>query len=220
MYRYELHAHTNEVSRCAHVSAERVVESYAEAGYNGIVITNHLNSATFQGRPEILWSEQVSHFLSAYHLAKKAAPEHFTVFLGMELTFTENGNDYLVYGLDEEFLFYNEYLREMNIRQFSELAHANGLLIFQAHPFRNGMNITDPKLLDGIEVYNGNANHDSRNDIAHLWADKYGLLTSSGSDYHQARDIARGGIIAEKPLLTQKDLLAALKSRAKLIETK
>lgn len=36
----------------------------------------------------------------------------------------------------------------------------------QAHPFRNGLKIVDPKHLDGIETYNGNPRHDSRNEIA------------------------------------------------------
>lgn len=35
------------------------------------------------------------------------------------------------------------------------------MLFYQAHPFRNSMKITNPELLDGIEVYNGHPGHDS-----------------------------------------------------------
>lgn len=48
-------------------------------------------------------------------------------------------------------------------------------MIYQAHPFRFGMKITNVKYLDGIEVCNRNIEHDSHNDIAALWAEKFGL---------------------------------------------
>lgn len=65
----------------------------------------------------------------------------------------------------------------------------------QAHPFRNGLKIVDPKHLDGIETYNGNPRHDSRNEIAKAWAQKFGMLETSGSDFHEREDFARGGVI-------------------------
>lgn len=41
LYHYDLHVHTSNVSPCAHVQAEEVVRLYAQAGYTGIVITDH-----------------------------------------------------------------------------------------------------------------------------------------------------------------------------------
>lgn len=58
-------------------------------------------------------------------------------------------------------------------------------MIYQAHPFRFGMKITNVKYLDGIEVCNRNIEHDSHNDIAALWAEKFGLKKTAGSDHHQ-----------------------------------
>ena len=40
-YKYELHCHTGAVSRCGRVEPEKIVEMYVEAGYNGIVVTDH-----------------------------------------------------------------------------------------------------------------------------------------------------------------------------------
>ena len=81
----------------------------------------------------------------------------------MELRNIYNMNDYLVFGVTEEFLLkYNNTdtnFLEMPIGEFSKIAHENGLLLFQAHPFRNHMTITDHNLLDGIEVYNGCVRH-------------------------------------------------------------
>ena len=45
-YLTELHAHTSEVSRCAHVDAAGVVDRYLSEGYTSLVISNHFNNFT------------------------------------------------------------------------------------------------------------------------------------------------------------------------------
>lgn len=40
-YKYELHCHTDEVSLCGKVPAGEIAEMYRQAGYSGIVITDH-----------------------------------------------------------------------------------------------------------------------------------------------------------------------------------
>lgn len=46
LYKYDLHVHTSSVSPCAHVAAEEVVKLYQQAGYQGVVITDHFCSAS------------------------------------------------------------------------------------------------------------------------------------------------------------------------------
>lgn len=41
MYKYELHAHTSECDLCAHLSGRELVRLYKDAGYDGMVITDH-----------------------------------------------------------------------------------------------------------------------------------------------------------------------------------
>ena len=41
MYNYELHAHTSECDRDAMLSARELVHLYKNAGYDGMVITDH-----------------------------------------------------------------------------------------------------------------------------------------------------------------------------------
>ena len=212
---YELHCHTSEVSICGKVAAKDVVENYIKAGYSGIVITDHFNRCTFQNQPEGM----AEHYLAGYRAAKAAAGDRLTVILGMELTFFENANDYLVYGMTEEFVKKHLNIREIGLERFSALAHENGMVIFQAHPFRNRMTVMPPGLLDGVEVYNGNPRHDSRNDIARMWAEKYEKKMSSGSDYHQTEDLARGGIAVKEPLFDAADIVRVLMNgEAELIE--
>ena len=90
--------------------------------------------------------------------------------------------------------------------------NAIGGLIYQAHPFRNLMQITNPSRLDGVEVYNGTFSTDSRNWIARAWAEKYGLRMSSGSDFHASGMLISGGIETEAPITNREELLAALKA--------
>lgn len=219
-YLYEMHAHTSDVSPCAKVPAQEVVSIYEEAGYTGLVLTDHMSKRVFRqnGAPDETapWKEKVDFFLQGYQNAKRYARK-LNVLLGMEICFYENENDYLVYGLTEEFLYKNEDLLHLGIRAFSQLAHDNGLLLYQAHPFRNKMTIISPELLDGIEVHNANPNHDSRNSIALQWADRFGLKKVSGSDFHEYGAHARGGIILPQIVSSPKDLIDQLKKDPQLI---
>ncbi len=105
MYQYDLHCHTQGVSKCGKVSPQEGARLYIESGYDGVVITNHFNHYTLDGLPEgSSWDDKVDFFLSGWRDFRDAAGDKLTVLLGMELRFTENFNDYLVYGVTEEFL--------------------------------------------------------------------------------------------------------------------
>ncbi|MEG1887612.1 MAG: PHP domain-containing protein [Oscillospiraceae bacterium] len=208
---FEMHVHSAEVSNCAVMKAAQVLSHYYESGYNGLVLTDHMNIYTFKNMKGSPWKKMIDHYLDGYHVMTALAPKDFTVLLGMEITFRANDNDYLVYGLDEDFLYNNENLMDMNIADFRHLADENNLLVFQAHPFRKDMTITNPYLLDGIEVYNGNSSHNSSNDIADLWADKYNLRKMSGSDFHFFWGMSPGGAYFKCPILNNSDLVRAIR---------
>ena len=217
---FEMHVHTSEVSTCAILSAEEVIKKYSESGYKGLVLTDHMNERTFRNMSNPQWHDMVEHYLSGYRKMKSILIPDFTVLLGMEITFKENFNDYLIYGLDEDFLFNNGNLMDLGIREFRKLADKNNLLVFQAHPFRVDMTVTDPYLLDGIEIYNGNSSHNSSNDIANIWADKFGLRKISGSDFHYFWGMAPGGLIFEDTIKDNKDLTEALRNNRFRIKNK
>jgi hypothetical protein len=213
--RFETHIHTKEVSPCADCTAAQAVSRCVKLGYGGMAVTDHFAENTHGRMRKFAWQDRVGFFLGGYRKALTAAPEDFAVLLGMELRFTgEGGNDYLVYGADEAFLRRHEGFDRLGIAKFSELARKHGLLVFQAHPFRFGMTLTRPRYLDGLEVYNGNAHHDSHNDFAALWAKQQGLRALSGSDYHggdTGDGVAPGGIELPGPVRENADLLRALR---------
>lgn len=214
-YLLETHCHTQETSRCGKVPAKRIVELYVQAGYSGIVITDHFNKDT-RGMDCESWEDKVNALLKGYRAAKEAARGEIDVLYGMELRFEEDTNDYLIYGLTEDLVYkYNNdetNFPKMGIKNFSAFAKDHGLLVFQAHPFRNNMRIVRPEYLDGIEVYNAHPRQQSRNDIAAMWAKKFGLLVVGGSDFHQEPDVDQSGLLTNTPVKTMDELVNILKS--------
>ena len=180
-YKTELHAHTSDVSRCAKMAPEDVAEQYIAAGYTTVVVTNHYAEYIFDGKGS--WEDCINAYLNPIKRMKAYAKDKLNILAGAEVR-NYSKNDYLLYGADEEFLRNNPNLHRLGTKELSDLARKNGVLFVQAHPFRNGMTVTDPKLLDGMEVFNGSPHTESRNNVADAWAKSYGLLRTSGSDFH------------------------------------
>ena len=221
MFLFDTHIHTSEVSPCSNVSAEDMVKVYLESRYDGVVITDHYSPdiCDFESEPGLTTEGAVKRYLSGYETALSAAAGRLTVLLGMELRFHGLNNDFLVFGMSEEFLLKYPDIRHMNPFSFHSLAQENNLLFYAAHPFRNGMKVISPSVLDGIEVMNGHPNHDSRNNLADIFADQFQLLKSSGSDFHDTGCHARGGILTKTRIRDNQDLIECLKNQPSLIIT-
>ena len=205
-----MHCHTGCTSRCGRVEPERIVELYREKGYSGIVVTDHYSPLTFV--PNWNPQKQIDFYLEGYRRMKAAAGEDFTVLLGMELRHYASGNDYLVYGVTEDFLCNAGNLMMKSVRQMRKFCDENGFLLYQAHPFRPYIvRAGVMKYLDGVEVYNGKCN-EKENAKSFAWAKKNGKLMVSGSDFHTEKNLAKGGIITETPIKSNEDLLNILKS--------
>ena len=215
MFLIDTHVHTSEVSQCGKMSARETVERYAAAGYGALIITDHYYDGYFRQFEGLRWEEQVQHYLSGY-LSARACGEALgvTVLLGAELRFsyTDSPNDYLLYGIDEAFLLAHPRLYDRPAAEAAALLHEQGGLLFQAHPYRPGLTREHLEYLDGVEVFNGNPRHNSHNDCAAALARRFGLRASSGSDCHQAVDVARGGLRLERPVSSNAEWIEALRS--------
>lgn len=211
MYKFDTHVHTSEVSSCGHVAGAKMARLYEEAGYSGIVITDHFHSFFFDQLPDLSWHQKVSHYLSGYHAALDEEKKiGLTVLLGMEIRFPESFNDYLVFGFDEAFLMEHKNLYTVGLKGFRRMIQGKDIRVYQAHPFRDGMERVNPKLLDGMEVLNGNPRHDSQDRLAMLYAEEHSLGMISGSDSHQVGDIGRSGIRTPQPIRTVSEFVALL----------
>ena len=213
----ELHIHTSDVSKCSHVSPEEMVELYIQKGYSTIVITNHYSEFNFTRLGISSWDERNEVFISAYKNSKKAAKGRISVLFGMEYRSNHSPNDYLIYGMTEEFIRTHccddeHNILSMHLKDLTKLVHDNNMLFFQAHPFRDGMKIVNPSYLDGIEAYNCHPRHDSRNDIAENWAKKYNMLVCGGSDCHEKDEEAQVALLSDAIITDNDKLLNVLKN--------
>ena len=217
-FKTELHLHSAPVSACGKSYPEEIVQVYLEHGYDTIVLTNHFSRFTFKNKrigdlSALPWQEKVDYYMQGYHELKQAAEGKINIIFGCELRSNIDENDYLIYGLDEKFLRDNEDLYDLPTAEVSARIRAAGFLFLQAHPFRDNMMMVNPQYLDGIEIFNGNPSQDSRNDIARIWADRFGLIGTSGSDYHRTVDGAfAGGILTDEPITSNEQLLKILRS--------
>lgn len=225
MYKYELHAHTSECDRDAFLSARELVRLYKEAGYDGMVITDH-----YIERFYTLWfpeevaglthEQQVKRWLKGFYTAREEGKKiGFTVFPGAEVRFDGYPNDYLIYGLHEDFFYTVPRLNELkNVAALLALLPED-VCVVHAHPFRDWMAVATPTGLFGMEVFNGGTDA-FRNELARQFAEHYGLAMTSGSDVHDLSRLAKGGILTETKLTAPEDLVSVLRQGAySLIET-
>lgn len=211
MFKTELHCHSMDISECAQVSVDDITKKYTEAGYKTLVLSNHLNYTTMLHHNCESWQAFVEKFYSAYERLKECAKGKMNILFGAELRFNQNINDYLLFGITKEFLLDNEGLFDMNPESFHKIAKENGILFVQAHPFRNSMTVVAPYYLDGVEAFNGHKGHDSRNEIANAWAEKYGLIKTSGTDFHYNDTPASAGILTDYEITSMTQLVQTLK---------
>ena len=213
-YKYELHCHTAETSECAAALSKDTVEFYKSIGYSGLVITDHYSFLTFGTDSAFKRQIDVDKYLRGYHNALEAAGDDFTVLLGMEIRYFATTNDYLVYGIDEDFIRKNGNMLFKGPRRFYELVKESGAIIVQAHPFRPYIHRANPKYIDGCEIFNGKDKDKDFNQKAQAWAKKENFkIVTAGADYH--RESQRGnasGIITEEKINNNDDLVRILKS--------
>ncbi len=211
-YWMEVHCHTATGSGCGKIPPEEIAWLYKAVGYYGIVITDHISLRLLNPGDREEYRFKVDRLVSGYQLAKKNGPKGFPILLGAEIGLgtREDKNDYLLYGLDERFLYNSIEMCEMSLKQMSEYLHRNNRRIYQAHPFRGNCTPADPLLLDGAEAFNDPRHGGEHNILAYNWAKANNLQQISGSDCHTYGSVGSGGLCFTHPIDTNEELLAAL----------
>ena len=223
MFKYEMHSHTSAVSLCARSSPSEMVQAYYDAGFSGIVFTDHFiygNTAVDKTLP---WAERMDLYFNPYEDAKKLGEElGISVFVGIEHAYG-HGKEVLVYGdLTAEAFSANPEIAKMDIHEFADFCHKNGWFIAHAHPFRDRsyINLDVPPVIDcvdGIEVYN-HGNSPEENFKAVELCEANGLIPISGSVSHIVNNCGMAGVAFDEKITSSKDLVKALFERkARLI---
>lgn len=217
-YRIELHAHTSPASSCSEVSPEEVVTIYKELGYDAVVIANHFS---FEYQDSTKQQVIDRFFLDLENAHKKGEELGINVIPAAEIRFTENDNDYLIYGITEKMMEEIYDLLPYGVDNFRRAYSMPDSVFLQAHPFREGMVLADPAILDGIEVFNLHPNHNSKIGLAAVYANeqKFPIITA-GSDFHHTGRKHEGVSAMLSRILPEKsfDIARILKSGDYLLE--
>lgn len=212
-YTSELHAHTNPVSKCSEFAPEAVVKTYADAGVDSIVITNHMSPLYF-GKG----GRDAEFYLDDYHRAKAAGEAlGINVILGVEICFEEVYSDYLVYGISENDIEKMISYVPRNIAEFYRDLKNDKNVILQAHPFRS-RSIPSAEHIDGIESFNLHPGHNSGPGFSTKFAKENGLLVCAGSDYHHPGHEALCLVRSKYPLRDSYDVAELIKSKDLLFD--
>ncbi|GHV02552.1 hypothetical protein FACS1894211_14160 [Clostridia bacterium] len=206
-YKIELHAHTSPVSECADIPPRGVVRRYADAGVHGLTITNHLWPGLLPRA-----RDAAEFYMDDFQTAREEGRRlGVRMYLGAELRFEENANDYLVYGIDGDWVRRVIDYFSLGIERYLRDFRNDQSLIIQAHPFRNGM-IPVPGT-DGAEIFNMHPNHNSRNGIASVYANAHNLIPAAGTDFHHAGHEALGLTLSKSLPVDSFGLADLLRSR-------
>ena len=214
-YKYELHLHTAEVSRCAECSAAGQVEVYRRLGYTGICITDHFFGGSNSIPPDIPWEEKIHRLASGYENAKKAAEgTELDVFFGWEYTLG-GGSDFLILGLDVDWLLHYPDQLAWKAQDYFSRVQADGGYVIHAHPFAEAKFIECirlfPRHVDAVEVING-ARALEINQRAVQYAESYGLLMTGGTDAHSDKQTNMCGIEVPYECHTIADIIQAIRN--------
>jgi hypothetical protein len=208
-YLYETHLHTAGVSKCGKSKGSDYIKRYIDKGYSGIIVTDHFFNGNTAIKRNLPWPEWVKRFCGGYEDAKEAGDRlGLDVFFGWEETF-EVCDDYLVYGLDKEWLLRHPEARKWRRgEQYRAVREAGGCVV-QAHTFRQRDYISKVVLstgcADGVEAANGGHEDPSWDALAYKYAKKLGKTITAGSDIHDVSDANIFGVRLRKKLANIND---------------
>ncbi|MCR4991331.1 MAG: PHP domain-containing protein [Lachnospiraceae bacterium] len=221
-YKYELHLHTSQASACGHNTGAEMAKAAKEAGYDGIVVTDHAWGGNTCIDRSLPWEEWVRGYIKGYEDAKDWGDKNgLTVMFGLETGF--EGTEFLIYGITPEYLISRPEFRTATIPEQLPLVHEGGGIVMQAHPYREEYYIPEIRLfpddVDGVETINAtHSSHLSKahtgieyNDKAIEYALSHGFHTCAGSDVHSTVMFG-GGIMTREKIKESKDLVKLLMS--------
>ena len=210
-YLYETHLHTSQGSGCGHNTGAEMARAAIDAGYAGIIVTDHNwggHCAVDRRKP---WEQWVDEFTEGYRDAWEYGQEHgLDVFFGYEAGY--DAVDFLINGITPQWLRQHPELKSASIKKQYKLVHDAGGMVIHAHPFRLCSYIPKvrlfPDYVDGVEGFNAGHLIGKREDEdipefdrkAVNYAREHNFPLTAGSDIHETS--LRGGGVAFKRRLT------------------
>ena len=214
-----MHIHTTPCSKCGRLTPETLCEALLKNGYQGGVITNHFyhGNSGIDRSENTSWEQFVSAYEENYLECKREAEKHdLDIIFSIEESL-KPGLEVLCYGITPKVLYDNPQLIKGEMDEWVRVMRENGVVIIQAHPYREADYIPNPgplpvEVIDGIEVHNC-GHRPEMNEGAWKMAEQYPhLIRSSSADAHVPEMIPFGGIITEKRITNECELASLLRS--------
>lgn len=228
-YLYETHCHTRQGSACAKCSGEELARAAKEAGYTGIIVTEHNwggNTAVSRVLP---WEKWVEKFSEGYREAHETGSKiGLDVFFGYEAGY--QGTEFLIYGVDTDWLKAHSEIRTAGIKEQYRMINEAGGMVIHAHPFREEWYIEKvrlfPEWVDGVEGINAtHSNPESKShnnpefDVRAIsYAAEHQLPLSAGSDQHTTA-LLGGGVAFPRKLNGIEDFVRAVRNQEDYVLT-
>ncbi len=205
----DMHVHSKGISLCSKVSCQTIVDEKLRVGYDGAVLTNHCQPWYYPPAEHSYFIERV---IEEFYRGKEYADKKgFRLYLGLEVTIPNPYGDWLLYGVTEDFLRRSPCLYQLTQKQLFELCEENGILLVQAHPFRNGCVLGDPRYMRGMEI-NCTPGDFEKASFVKEFTEKYNLLVTCGTDYHGIERETLGGILLPSECTTAAEIAAYIRA--------
>lgn len=212
-YMCEMHCHSSEISTCGKITRREMTDFYKKLGYDGMFFTDHFyrGNCTVKDMP---WQEKIEVYRRAHEEAVAYGKSvGMDIFFGFELC--EERADFLVYGIDCDFLSEHRELEAADIKTTLGMFRDAGGFVVQAHPFREAAYIDKivlyPELSDAVETLNTHNRTERANELAEVYAQAYGFVGTCGSDYHADRMHPFCGMIFDKRPSDEKNIIEMIK---------
>ena len=208
-YLYDTHVHTKQGSACGKCSGAEMARAYKQAGYAGIIITDHFYYGNTAVSHELEWEDWVLEYCKGYEDAKAEGDKiGLQVLFGWESSY--HSTEFLIYGLDKNWLLTHPQIKDASIEEQYKLVKQAGGIVVHAHPYREEPYIKEirlfPEYVDAVEVIN--ACHSNPESGAHFnpeydnlalkYAKKYNFKMTAGSDMHTTNLLGGGMAYASK----------------------
>ena len=226
---YETHMHTTEGSACAHNSGREMARAYKEAGYAGIIITDHNWGGNTRVNRYLPWKDWVETFAKGYESAKAEGDKiGLDVYFGWEAGY--QGTEFLIYGLDKNWMIAHPEIKTASVEQQYKLVSESGGMVIHAHPYREEDYIPEirlfPEFVDGVEGIN--ATHSNTKSMSHNnpeydkkaieYARNLAKPITAGSDMHNT-NLFQAGVAFKTRLTGIQDYIKRIKSEKDYVVT-
>ena len=212
---YETHMHTCQGSACGRATGKEQARAYKDAGFTGIIITDHFFGGNTAVERRLPWEKRIDLFWRGYEDAREEGERiGLDVFFGLEQNI--HFDEYLIYGLTKEYMKARPEMEHWDRRQWMAEVHKAGGCVVQAHPFRMRHYMDRIRLglqfCDGIEV--ANAGNEQMDDArAWRYGREKGLVMTAGSDNHCGTGWPLYGVVLEKRLTSITDYVKIIMNK-------